>query len=104
MPGAPRAHAYAALAGADIIYHASRIDADGIKAARDNGCRICPSLALLVNNIQFAQPSDPSASWWPDIQRKEFATSLVNLRQAFDAGVPFVSGSETGFAVTPYGE
>jgi imidazolonepropionase-like amidohydrolase len=95
---------YAALAGADIIYHASRIDAEGVKAARDNGCHICPSLALLVNNIQFAQPTDPSAGWWPDIQRTEFATSLASLRHAYDAGVPFVSGSESGFAVTPYGE
>jgi len=95
---------YAARAGADIIYHASRIDAEGIAAAKDNGCHICPSLMLLVNNIEFAQPSDPSASWWPDIQRQEFASACVNLGKAYEAGIPFLTGSESGFAVTPYGE
>jgi imidazolonepropionase-like amidohydrolase len=95
---------YAARAGADIIYHASRIDAEGIAVARDNGCYICPSLLLLVNNIEFAQPSDPSASWWPDIQRQEFAAACRNLNRAREAGVPFLLGSETGFAVSPYGD
>jgi len=95
---------YAARAGADIIYHASRIDAEGIAAAKDNGCSICPSLLLLTNNIEFARPSDPSASWWPDIQRQEFASARVNLGKAHAAGIPFLSGSESGFAVTPYGE
>ena len=95
---------YAARAGADIIYHASRIDAEGIAAAKGNGCHICPSLLLLVNNIEFAHPPDPSAGWWPDIQRQELAAARRNLRQAYDAGIPFLVGSETGFAVTPYGE
>jgi imidazolonepropionase-like amidohydrolase len=95
---------YAARAGADIIYHASRIDAEGIAAAKDNGCSICPSLLLLTNNIEFARPSDPSASWWPDIQRQEFAAARVNLGKAYAAGIPFLTGSESGFAVTPYGE
>lgn len=95
---------YAARAGVDIIYHASRIDDEAIAVARANGCHICPSLALLVNNIEFAQPSDPSASWWPDIQRQEFASARLRLRKAYDAGIPFLTGSETGFAVSPYGE
>lgn len=95
---------YAARAGADIIFHASRIDEDGIRAALDNGCHLCPSLLLLVNNIQFAQPGDPSFAWWPDIQRREFADAVASLRRARDAGVPMLVGSETGFAVTPYGE
>ena len=95
---------YAARAGVDIIYHASRIDAEGIQAARDNGCHICPSLMLLVNNIEFARPGDPSFAWWPDIQRQEFAAARRNLRLAYDAGIPFAIGSETGFAVSPYGE
>jgi len=95
---------YAARAGADIIFHASRIDDEGIAAARDNGCHICPSLLLLVNNIEFARPSDPSASWWPDIQRQEFAAACRNLNKAREAGVPFLIGSESGFAVSPYGD
>jgi imidazolonepropionase-like amidohydrolase len=95
---------YAARAGADILYHASRIDDEGIRAAAGEGSSICPSLLLLVNNIEYAQPDDPSYDWWPDIQRRELANASTNLRSAYDAGIPFLSGSETGFAVTPYGE
>ena len=95
---------YAARAGVDILYHASRIDAEGIRAATGEGCSICPSLMLLVNNIEYAQPDDPSYDWWPNIQRRELAAASKCLSRAYDAGVPFLSGSETGFAVTPYGE
>ncbi len=95
---------YAARAGVDIIYHASRISDEGIRAAAGEGCTICPSLMLLVNNIEFAQPDDPSYDWWPNIQRQELEHATISLRRAYDAGIPFISGSETGFAVTPYGE
>jgi imidazolonepropionase-like amidohydrolase len=95
---------YAARAGVDIIYHASRISEEGIRAAAGEGCTICPSLMLLVNNIEFAQPDDPSYDWWPSIQRRELEVASISLRRAYDAGIPFISGSETGFAITPYGE
>lgn len=95
---------YSAKAGVDIIYHASNICEDGVQAALDNGVVLCPSLALLVNNIEFHEPTDPSAPWWPDIQRKELVAASRNLKMAHEAGVRFMSGSEAGFAVTPYGE
>jgi imidazolonepropionase-like amidohydrolase len=95
---------YAARAGVDIIYHASRISDEGIRAALGEGCHICPSLSLLVNNIEFAQPDDPSYDWWPSIQRRELEHASICLRRAYEAGVPFLIGSETGFAITPYGE
>lgn len=95
---------YAARAGVDVIHHASCIDDDGIQAALDNGCYLCPSLTLLVNNIEFNSPTDPSAAWWPDIQKQELMDASANLKKAHAAGVRFISGSETGFAVTPYGE
>jgi len=95
---------YAARAGVDILYHASRISDEGIRAALGEGCSICPSLMLLVNNIEYAQPDDPSYDWWPNVQRRELADASVSLRRAHEAGIPFLIGSETGFAVTPYGE
>ncbi len=95
---------YAARAGVDVIFHASSICEEGIQACLDNGVYLCPSLALLVNNIEFHEPTDPSAPWWPDIQRRELANASRNLTLAHEAGVPFLSGSEAGFAVTPYGE
>ncbi len=95
---------YSARAGVDVIFHASSICEEGIQACLDNGTYLCPSLALLVNNIEFHEPTDPSAPWWPDIQRRELSTASRNLTLAREAGVPFISGSEAGFAVTPYGE
>jgi imidazolonepropionase-like amidohydrolase len=95
---------YAARAGVDIIYHASQISDEAIRAALGEGCHICPSLSLLVNNIEFAQPDDPSYDWWPSIQRRELEHASISLRRAYEAGIPFLIGSETGFAVTPYGE
>jgi imidazolonepropionase-like amidohydrolase len=95
---------YAARAGVDIIYHASRIDEEGIRAAVGEGSSICPSLLLLTNNIQYAREDDPSYDWWPNIQRQELRDASQSLRRAYEAGVRFLSGSETGFAITPYGE
>jgi imidazolonepropionase-like amidohydrolase len=95
---------YAARAGVDIIYHASRIDDEGIRAAAGEGSSICPSLLLLVNNIQYAREDDPSYDWWPNIQRQELLDASRCLRRAYEAGIRFLSGSETGFAITPYGE
>ena len=95
---------YAARAGVDIIYHASRIDDEGIRAAAGEGCSICPSLLLLTNNVQYAREDDPSYDWWPNIQRQELQDASRSLRSAYEAGIRFLSGSETGFAITPYGE
>lgn len=95
---------YSARAGVDVIYHGSRICDEGIRAALDNGTAISPSLLMLVNNIQFAQPQDPSFSWWPNIQRKELAAARRCIAAAFEAGVPLLNGSESGFAITLYGD
>jgi imidazolonepropionase-like amidohydrolase len=95
---------YAARAGVDIIYHASRIDDEGIRAAKGEGTSICPSLLLLVNNVQYAQQDDQCYDWWPNIQRQELRDASQCLRRAYEAGVRFFSGSETGFGITPYGE
>jgi imidazolonepropionase-like amidohydrolase len=95
---------YAARAGVGTIYHTSQIDEEGIRAAVGEGSSICPSLLLLTNNIQYAREDDPSYDWWPNIQRQELRDASQSLRRAYEAGVRFLSGSETGFAVTPYGE
>jgi imidazolonepropionase-like amidohydrolase len=36
--------------------------------------------------------------------RREIADSAVMLRRAYDAGVPLLCGSESGFSITPYGD
>jgi imidazolonepropionase-like amidohydrolase len=39
-----------------------------------------------------------------ELFRREIAESSVQLRRAYDAGVPLLCGTETGFSITPYGE
>jgi imidazolonepropionase-like amidohydrolase len=95
---------YSARAGMDIIFHASRVTDEAADEIARNGCYVCPTLALLVNNVEFAQPADPSSGWWPDIQKRELDEAITSYEKLKRAGVKFLVGSEAGFAVTPYGE
>lgn len=91
-----------ARAGFDQIYHASYIDDAGIEACLKNNCIITPTLTLLVNLIE-ASPAQAGASSNAAFQR-EVEAATVNLRKAFDAGVPIVAGSESGWSPVPYGQ
>ncbi len=95
---------YAARAGADVIFHASWIDDEGIEAALKNGCAVCPSLTLLVNTYEYSQPTDAASRGFVNWCKYECDIAFKNLEKAHKAGVPILNGSETGFAMTPYGE
>ena len=94
---------YAARAGVDFILHGSWMDEEGLEWALKNGCALCPTLSLLVNTIEFTRPDDPAFAFVP-AQQRELDAAVENLGRAKAAGVPFMVGSEAGFAVTPYGE
>lgn len=96
---------YAARAGIDLIFHCSYMDDEGLEIAARNGCAISPSLTLLRNTIDFVQPSDPYfKKGRPEVYEREFQTAVKVLRKAYAAGIPMPTGTDTGFAVTPYGE
>jgi imidazolonepropionase-like amidohydrolase len=95
---------YAARAGADVIFHAFDMDDEGLEAIVKNGCMLSPALTFLYNTIEFTQPSDPAYGWRPARNRKVVDRALEVLGAARKAGVPFLVGTDTGFAVTPYGE
>ena len=95
---------YCARAGIDVIFHGSWIDEEGIEAALANHSTLCPSLTLLVNNYEFSQPTDAASRGWADWCKHEAEIAFRNLGTAFKAGVPILCGSESGFAMTPYGE
>ncbi len=92
----------AALAGFDQIYHASYIDDEGIEACLKNGCVITPTLTLLVNLIEANQSEAGASS--ADAFKREVEAASVNLRRAYDAGVPLLAGSESGWSPVPYGQ
>ena len=92
----------AALAGVDLILHASFIDDDGLQAVIDNGAAICPTFTFLANLADYGERVG-AGTGMKDIFEGEIKATAAMLRDAYDAGVPILSGSESGFALTPYG-
>jgi imidazolonepropionase-like amidohydrolase len=95
---------YSARAGVDVILHASWMDDEGLEAVLKNGNKLCPTLSLVVNDILFTQPTDGCYPGFPDAHTAELESARKVLPKAREAGVPFLIGSDSGFAVTPYGE
>jgi imidazolonepropionase-like amidohydrolase len=96
---------YAARAGVDLIFHAFDLDDECIVAVLKGGCTIAPTLTFQRNMMEFTQPHEPAATKGRigHVQR-QYERSCANLSAAYKAGVPMMAGSDSGFAVTPYGE
>jgi imidazolonepropionase-like amidohydrolase len=92
----------AALAGVDLILHASFVDDDGLQAIIDSGAAICPTFTFLANLADYGERVGAGAGM-QDIFRGEIKATAAMIRKAHDAGVPILCGSESGFALTPYG-
>lgn len=96
---------YAARAGVDLVFHAYYLDDECIDALLRSGSAIGPTLTFPRNIVDFTRPTEPA--WLKgrigDVQR-EYETGCENLRRARQAGIPMMTGSDSGFAVTPYGE
>src|SRR5207302_10380791 len=57
------------------------------------------------NLIDFTQPHDPAAQKGRvEVTERRYRLGCANLRKAVAAGVPFMTGTDSGFAITPYGE
>ena len=95
---------YSARAGVDVILHASWMDDEGLEAILENGNKLCPTMSLVVNDILFTQPTDGCYPGFPDAHKAELESARKVLPKAREAGVPFLVGTDSGFAVTPYGE
>ena len=96
---------YSAKAGVDLIFHASFMDEEALEAVVQNKCAISPTLLLLKNSIDFLDPTGkPYLESRHRRMKAEFDTAVKALRRAKAAGVPMPMGTDSGFAVTPYGE
>ena len=93
----------AARAGFDLILHATFMDQEAVEALIEANCPICPTLTFQANLMDWGDKVgvDPNLK---DIFRREIECSVETMRQVYDAGVPLLSGSESGFALTPYGD
>lgn len=92
----------AAEAGVDLILHASYLDEPAVEAVVAAGCAIAPTFTFLANLADHGAKVG-AGSTQVDVFRGEIEATATMLRSAFDAGVPILSGSESGFALTPYG-
>ena len=96
---------YAAKAGVDVIFHGFFMDDECIEAILKSGSHVAPTFTMLANNTEFAEPYEASTkSGYASMQRRVIEAGCRNLKKAFQAGVPFMTGSDSGFAITPYGE
>ena len=96
---------YAARACVDLIFHAYYLDDECIEEMLKSGSAIGPTLTFLRNIVDFTQPHEPAATKGRiDDTQEEFEIACENLRKAHKAGVPMLTGTDSGFAVTPYGE
>ena len=92
----------AAEAGVDLILHASYMDDAALEAIVASGSAIAPTFTFLANLIDYGHLVGAGTAQI-DIFRGEIAATAKKLRAAYDAGVPLLCGSESGFALTPYG-
>ncbi len=92
----------AAEAGVDLILHASFIDETALAAVVESGCAIAPTFTFLANLADHGAKVGAAPNQ-VDLFRGEIEATATVLRAAHDAGVRILSGSESGFALTPYG-
>lgn len=96
---------YAARAGVDVVFHAFYGDDACWDAMLASGSALAPTLTFLRNNVEFCLPHEPSVeSGYQAMQQRVIDIAKRNLNRARERGVPFMTGSDSGFAVTPYGE
>ena len=90
------------MAGVDIIWHASFLGDASLEAIIYKKVPVGPVFTFLANLSEFGHKAGATSS-----AKSIFAGELENtgakLRQAYDAGVKLLCGSESGFSMTPYG-
>jgi len=92
----------AALAGVDLILHASFMDDEALEAVIEAKASLCPTFTFLANLADYGARVGAGVGM-TDVFRGEIKATADMMRKAYDHGVPLLCGSESGFALTPYG-
>src|SRR5437764_14357013 len=81
------------------------LDDECLAAMLKSGSFLGPTLTHPRNLIDFTQPHEPAAQKGRvEVTERRYRLGVANLKKAKAAGVPFLPGTDTGFAITPYGE
>ena len=89
-------------AGVDLILHGSFISENTVQLMIDKGVAVCPTFTFLANLADYGRAVGAGVGQ-EDLFRGEIRATAKMMRAAYDAGVPIMCGSESGFALTPYG-
>jgi len=92
----------AAECGVDLILHASFMDDAALDAVVEHGAALCPTFTFLANLADHGHRVG-AGTGAQDVFRGEIEATAAMVRRAHDAGVPILTGSESGFVLTPYG-
>ncbi len=93
----------AALAGFDMILHATYMDEAALAAVIDKRVPIVPTFTFQANLAEYGAAIGASEGI-RKIFQQEIVESAAMLKRAYDAGVPLLCGTESGFSLTPYGD
>lgn len=92
----------AVATGFDWIMHASFMDTRTLDEVVARDIPLVPAMTLLVNTLEAGADALPVKTL--DAMRRELDAAVSILAKARLAGATLIAGSETGFAMTPYGE
>jgi imidazolonepropionase-like amidohydrolase len=90
-------------AGMDMILHATFMDEPTLEEVIEAKVPLVPTFTFQANLADYGDQVGAN----PDLRevfRREIEDSAQTLRRAYDAGVPLLCGSESGFSLTPYGD
>ena len=93
----------AARAGFDMILHATYMDEAALEAVVKAQVPIVPTLTFQAVLAEHGHKVGASG-FLQTLFAAEIEGSSMPLRRAWDAGVPLLCGTESGFSITPYGE
>jgi imidazolonepropionase-like amidohydrolase len=90
-------------AGFDWIMHGNAMSDEAVAKLAGTRTPLVPTLLLLSNLADFGEPFGAPAPLRDGCKRL-LELSADSYHRAHEAGVTFAMGTDTGFAVTPYGE
>lgn len=93
----------AATFGIDWIYHASHLRERDLELVKKSGAYLCPTLTFAMNIIQYGREFG-STEKQIDLRKREIDGLVRTYNMVRKAGIPIMSGTESGFSMCPYGD
>jgi imidazolonepropionase-like amidohydrolase len=90
-------------AGVDWLQHGDFMTREQVGKLADSGVPLCPALTLNVNIAEWGHLAGCSQARIDRVKR-DVEKSVETLSYAHRQGVTMMCGTDSGFAVTPYGE